>query len=406
MIAFTLVLAAHAGAAEPAPAAPPKPAPAPIDWRAAEAETLTGHIQLTTPDKFIKAGEAYFNSSGSWIVFQAVPRPPEGQTPSDVYSMYVAKLNFDAQGDITGIDTPIRISPEGSANTCGFFNPTKSFEVIFGSTIVAPKALDTPGYQRGTRSYRWAFPAEMDVVKVNVPAILMSRLGRSPDGGSVSSTPSAPQTLISGPAYDAECAYDPFGRYIVYASQKGIDETTQRPKIGLDLFDTATGTSRQLTSPDGYNGGPFFSADGSMICMRADRKGDDLLQVFVLKLDRDAGGAIHGVKAEYPVTDNQHVNWAPFFHPSGEYLVYATSEVGHDNYEVFSVEVPSVANAFKAPAQLAKKRVTHAAGFDGLPVFSPEGGWMMWTSQRGPKLESEAKPSSQLWVAKVVNTKP
>jgi Tol biopolymer transport system component len=273
--------------------------------------------------------------------------------------------------------------------------------------VTKPSGAEAPGYQRGTRSYRWAFPAEMDVVKVTIPAIATSRIGRSPTGGSmITARPSEPARLISGPAYDAECAYDPQGRYIVYASQKGMDDTTQRPKIGLDLFDTTTNTSSQLTAPEGYNGGPFFSADGTMICMRADRKGDDLLQVYVLKLDRDESGKINGVKAEYPVTQNDHVNWAPFFHPSGEYLIYATSEVGHDNYEVFAVEVPRVANSFKKPELLAKKRVTHASGFDGLPVFSPEGEWMMWTSQRGPKLESEAKPSSQLWVAKIVNTKP
>lgn len=407
-LALILSLASAFSAADQAAEKPAaQSAPTPIDWAKEEAGVLSDHVQITFPEKFVKAGEAYFNGTGSWIVFQAVPRPKSGETASDVYSMYVAKVKFDEKRNVTGIEEPIQISPEGSANTCGYFNPTKPWEVIFGSTMTKPAANDAPGYQRGTRSYRWAFPTEMDVVKVTIPAIATSRIGRSPTGGSMNTgKPSEPVALISGPAYDAECSYDPEGRYIVYASQKGMDETTHRPKIGLDLYDTVNKTSSQLTTTDGYNGGPFFSQDGTMICMRADRKGNDLLQVYVIKLDRAPDGTIKGVKGEYPVTDNEHVNWAPFFHPSGEFVVYATSEVGHDNYEVYAVEVPRVANMFKKPELLAKKRVTHASGFDGLPVFSPEGDWMMWTSQRGAKIEGETKPSSQIWVAKVVNVKP
>ena len=43
-----------------------------------------------------------------------------------------------------------------------------------------------------------------------------------------------------------------------------------------------------------------------------------------------------------------------------------------------------------------RRRVTHAAKFDGLPVFSSDGGRMMWTSQRG------AGGSSQVWIADFV----
>ena len=45
-------------------------------------------------------------------------------------------------------------------------------------------------------------------------------------------------------------------------------------------------------------------------------------------------------------------------------------------------------------------------GFDGLPVFSDCGTSMIWTSQRGPKVEGEERPSSQVWVARVVDTAP
>ncbi|MEM9373389.1 MAG: hypothetical protein AAGA55_07075, partial [Planctomycetota bacterium] len=38
---------------------------------------------------------------------------------------------------------------------------------------------------------------------------------------------------------------------------------------------------------------------------------------------------------------------------------------------------------------------------DGLPVFSPDGEWMMWTGQRGAMVAGEGRPSSQLWAARL-----
>ena len=58
-------------------------------------------------------------------------------------------------------------SPPGSANTCGFFDPTDSDIVYFGSTLVPPTATEPPGYSRSGR-YKWMFPAEMRIVRTNL----------------------------------------------------------------------------------------------------------------------------------------------------------------------------------------------------------------------------------------------
>jgi len=392
-----------------APAEVPAQATPPVDWKTAEAGSLTDYVQLTTPDKYIRAGESYFSPNDQWIVFQAVPVPPPGtgKEPDANYSMFVAKLRHDADDKITGIDEPIRISPEGSANTCGFFNPRKPGTVIFGSTLVTPAGTDSPGYQRGTRSYRWSFPAEMEMVSVTVPQIIRDTI-RMPGARELTFDPKMlkPTVLYKHPGYDAECSFDPSGRFIVFSSQEDIDEKTGRPNLSLYVYDTETTNVSPLVRNKGYNGGPFFSPDGNFICYRSDRNGDDLLQVYVAELQKDASGAILGIKEERRVTDNPHVNWGPFWHTSGKFLIYATSEVGHDNYEVFSVEAPVGDNAAKKPGELKHRRITHAPGFDGLPVVSGGSQWMMWTSQRGPKREGEAKPSSQIWAARVVNLEP
>src|SRR3569832_1981114 len=63
------------------PPAPAAPAAAPLDWISQEAPLLAHHVQLTTRDQFVKAGESYFSPDGNWIIFQAVPVPPPGREP-------------------------------------------------------------------------------------------------------------------------------------------------------------------------------------------------------------------------------------------------------------------------------------------------------------------------------------
>ncbi len=96
------------------------------------------------------------------------------------------------------------------------------------------------------------------------------------------------------------------------------------------------------------------------------------------------------------MTDNTHVNWAPYWHPSGRHIAYATSEIGHDNYEVFLIDADAGDERSPTKYGTRRRRVTRAEGFDGLPVFDAQGARMMWTSQRGPER------SSQVWIADFV----
>lgn len=383
---------ARAGEPNPGAAQPTE------DWRTTEAPMFTGAVQLTFPADFARAGEQYFSPDGQWLIFQAIPTPKAGEAPDAAYSMYVARLTFEGTGEherLIGMEKPILLSPAGSANTCGYFHPTDPGRVIFGSTLVRPQGEAAGGYQRGTSRYKWMFPNEMDIVEM-----VVSRMWEeSRDLKGLAEVLSQPPTpIFARDGYDAECAYSPDGRFIVHAS---VDPQT----LDADLFvyDTTTKERTPVVTAPGYDGGPFFSPDGTMICYRSDRAGNDLLQVYIADVVFGAGGAITGVSGERALTANEHVNWAPFWHPSGRFLVYATSEVGHHNYEVFSVEAPVGAAKSKVPKELARKRLTHAPGFDGLPAFSKDGRFMVWTSQRGPKLEHEDRPSSQIWAARIHN---
>ncbi|MEC9374180.1 MAG: hypothetical protein VYC34_10070 [Planctomycetota bacterium] len=375
---------------------------APPAWNESEAPSLRNHVQLTFDEQFIRAGEAYFSPDANWIVFQAVPVPPEGEPIDAHYSMYVAKLQRDDAGRVTGAHEPIRVSPAGSANTCGWFHPSEPWRLIFGSTITDIRDESRSGYQRGQSRYQWQFPSEMDVCVRTVVEIFndMHEHGaKVPDWPlAIDDSARAPVPLFKRPGYDAECAYSPNGRFIVYTA---VNE--ENGDADIHILDTTTGKSRPIIVAPGYDGGPFFSPDGRRLCYRSDRAGNDLLQIYVADLRFDESGVPVGVEKEIRCTDNEHVNWAPFWHPSGDFLLYTTSEVGHHNYEIFALEAPS-RGADVAPGDLRAHRITHAAGFDGMPAFSNDGSLLMWTSQRGGGPDGSG--SSQVWIAEVVNASP
>ena len=363
-------------------------------WRRLEAPLLTNHVEITSRDDFVKAGEAYFDPTSRWIIFQAVPVPPPGEAPDDAYSMYVAKLVRDEGGHVTGLEEPILLSEPGSANTCGWFHPTIPGLVLFGSTIVHPADSEKPGYDSGR--YRWSFPEEMEVVVRFVPEIAMDVAGDDAVPEKYADAVEMARPMFERPGYTAEASWSPDGRYVLYAHAKNDMADARRPDADIWIYDTTTDKHYPIVTEIGYDGGPFFSPDGKHICYRSDRRRDSMLQLFISDLAFDAYGA-PSLAAEHELTANDHVNWAPFWHPSGTFLVYATSEMGHTNYEIFSIE----ADTSKPPSELAKRRVTRALGADVLPVFNADGSLLMWTAQRGPMVAGESKPSSQVMIAEV-----
>ncbi len=318
---------------------------------------VVGARQLTFSDRFVKAGEAYFSPDASRIVFQAVERPTDGSEPDEFYAMFVCEVVRDGAGAINGVTNIRRVSPKGSANTCGWFHPTKANTLLFASTIGAPTLENTPGYQRGTSRYRWAFPRETRIVEVD-----LTRADCSPESLKVLEG--------DGKAYVAEGSISRDGRHLLFCSLETGDGD-------LYVRDLTTGKRVCIVAADGYDGGPFFSPDSKRICYRSDRNKDNLLQVFIADLVFDGSGAITGIANEQQLTSNEHVNWCPFFRPDGKTLIYGTSEIGHRNYEVFELVIPA-----DLTQAAVRRRVTEAEGADVLPVFSPDGKWMLWTGQR------------------------
>jgi TolB protein len=331
--------------------------------------------QLTFPDTFHKAGESYVSPDGSKIIFQAVPTPLQGESPSEHYDMYIADLEVaSGEGEPPfHLDNIRRLNAPGSANTCGWFHPSDPGLVLYATTIGPPQAQHTPGYQRASGKYRWAFPPGMRIVKQRID-----------------SEDATPERLVGDDqSYQAEGSWSPDGRHVIYT-----DLATGEGDIYA--HDLVTGATSKVVGAPGYDGGPFFSPDGKRITWRGDRRGNDLLQLFVGELAFDDTGSITGLDRVFQLTDDEHVNWAPFWHPDGKRLVFATSREGHRNYEVFEIEADSGGDHGPTRYGTTARRVTEATGFDGLPAFNPDGTLMIWTAQRGESA------SSQLFIAPFV----
>ena len=69
-----------------------------------ESDFLTGHVQLTFADRYMKAGESYFSPDDSQVIFQAIAVPEAGAEPELFYQMYVADFVRDASGMVTGLE--------------------------------------------------------------------------------------------------------------------------------------------------------------------------------------------------------------------------------------------------------------------------------------------------------------
>ena len=312
-----------------------------------EREFLTRVRRLTVDGR--RAGEGYWAPDGQRIVFQS-----EREPGNPFYQIYA--LDF-ASGDTT------RISPGYGKTTCAFFRPG-SDQILFASTHHDPRSkmlqqdeLDfrASGKQR---RYSWDYDPEFDIYAYSENARRYTRL-----------------TTARG--YDAEASYSPDGQWIVFSSMRNAYDRTLSPaeqkQLEVDpsffaeiyLMRADGSGQRRLTNVTGYDGGPFFSPDGTRIVWRRFDESGLIANVWTMTLDGTD---------QRQVTDFGSMSWAPYIHPSGKYLLFASNKLGFENFEIFMVDVAGT----KEPV-----RITYADGFDGLPVPSPDGKTLAWTSTRG-----------------------
>lgn len=318
---------------------------------------LANTIQLVTDGK--RSGESYFSADGSRLIYQA-----EEAGPNPFYQIFIRDLASGATH---------KVSPGIGLTTCAWIHPTLD-RVIFASTHEDPQALDKQAREIAmrnsgeTRAYAWDYDSHYDIYQADS------------NGGNL-------VNLTNAPGYDAEGSYSPDGSRILFASNREAyrrDLSQAEQKLFEDdssyfmelyIMDADGSNVEQLTFSPGYDGGPFFSADGQRIVWRRFNPDGNSAEIWTMDVD----GA-----NERQLTAEAMVSWGPYFHPSGDYIIYSSNVLGHANFELFMIDV----EGNREPV-----RVTSTAGTDILPVFSPDGSKLVWSSTR------TADGSSQVYMA-------
>ena len=301
--------------------------------------------RLTVEGK--RAGEGYWSPDGKRLVFQS-----ERQADNPFYQIYVL--------DLSSGETK-RISPGFGKTTCAFFRPNSS-EIEFASTHLDPNSKK---YQQDEldfrasgkeRRYAWDYDPMMDIFAFDEKTGAMKQL-----------------TTAKG--YDAEAGYSPDGQWLAFSSMRDAYNRTlsaaEEKQLAMDpsyfaevyIMKADGSGQKRLTNENGYDGGTFFTKDGRIVWRHFEENGL-IANVWTMKPD--------GTDKKQ-ITDFGAMSWAPYEHPSGEYFLFASNKLGFENFEVFMVDKAGL----KEPV-----RITYSDGFDGLPVPSPDGTQLAWTSSR------------------------
>jgi len=316
-------------------------------------ESHFGELRMLTDGG--ENAEAYFSFASDKLIFQATR---EGHDCDRIFTM-----NLD------GSDQQM-VSTGSGRTTCAYYYPEDDW-IVYASTHEGGE--DCPPVPDHSRGYVWPIYETYDLYRAR------------PDGSELTK-------LTSTPGYDAEATVSPAGDRIVFTSMRDGDLDIYT--MNLDGSDVV-----RLTDGIGYDGGPFYSPDGTKIIYRARHPEDpqEIADYQALLVD----GMIRPSKLEIWVMDADGGNktqitdlgvaaFGPFFHPSGEKIIFSSNHgdpTGRE-FELFMVDLDGK----------NLEQITFTGGFDGFPMFAPDGETFVFCSNRNNTEAGETNVFVTTWV--------
>ncbi len=292
--------------------------------------------------------EGYFSFDDQKLVFQSNSKA----WGADCDQIYYMDLDEGTQADVA----PPLLSTGLGRTTCSYFLPGDT-TIIYSSTHMGGDACPDEPERGESGAYVWPIYETFDIFVADLNGNVLD-------------------TLVSGPGYDAEPTVSPNGDRIVFTSTRSGDLELYTMNIdGTDIV--------QITDELGYDGGAFFSPDGSQIVFRSSRpKTDEEIAKYKGLLEK---GMVEPTNMEIyvcnadgsdlkQVTDLGNANWAPFFHPSGEKIIFSSNHASKRGFpfNLFMINVDGT----------GLEQITYDSQFDAFAMFSFDGTKLVFASNR------------------------
>jgi TolB protein len=333
--------------------------PAPAEPTSAAVDTVAVKDSLIHPEeKHFKSlkqltfggdnAEAYWSFDGSKLVFQS-SNPAWEETCDQIHV-------FNPFTDDLRSGKPTHISIKGGRTTCSYFLPGDSL-VLFASTHEAGATCPAVPERRADGKYVWPIYPSFDIYVSDLNGNIRTQL-----------------TKTAG--YDAEATVSPKGDRIVFTSMR--DGDMELYTMNIDGSDV-----KRITNAPGYDGGAFFSPDGTKLLWRASRPSTKeelaeykslLKEGLVKPTDMELYVANADGSDMRKVTGLGQANWAPFWHPSGQKIIFASNHKSQRGFPftLFMINIDGT----------GLEQVSFGDTFDAFPVFSPDGRYLVFSSNR------------------------